>query len=128
MEYTRVLRLNKEFRRLYYQGRYKPHPKVVTYCLKNSQNEARIGITTGKKIGNAVTRNRARRILSAAYRAVEKQLDLKGYDFVFVARKDIIGARSTELEKILFKQIAYLTKQKKNAGIIENQETICEKY
>ena len=37
--------------------------RLVTYARKNRLNINRVGITTSKKIGNAVSRNRARRII-----------------------------------------------------------------
>ena len=38
-------------------------PVVVTYVLKNRAGTVRVGITTSKKIGGAVQRNRARRVI-----------------------------------------------------------------
>lgn len=47
----------------------------------------RVGITTSKKIGNAVERNRSRRVIRAAFRAVSSEYTFKGcFDFVLVAR------------------------------------------
>lgn len=58
-----ALKLNKEFKRLYYRGRFKGHPLLVTYVMKNGRNVNRVGITTGKKVGKAVDRSRARRVI-----------------------------------------------------------------
>ena len=49
----------------------------------------------GRRVGGAVVRNRARRILRAAWREVAT--DVQGYDVVLVAREAIRGARSHEL-------------------------------
>ena len=94
------LKLNKEFRRLYGKGKAFVSPFVVTYILKNRYGEARIGITTGKKLGNAVNRNRARRIIIAAFRENLQHLE-SGYDFVFVARTRILSLKSTDVKQIL---------------------------
>lgn len=115
--YTQMLHLNKQFKTLYYHGMYKAHPKIVTYGRKNHLPEStRIGITTGKKIGNAVLRNRARRIIKAAYMELEKEMPLQGWDFVFVARKDIHAAKSTEIKKIIQKQVGTILACGKKAG------------
>ena len=53
--------------------------------MKNRENICRIGITTSKKTGNAVERNRSRRVIRAAYSALEPSIS-GSYDFVFVAR------------------------------------------
>ena len=47
--------------------------------------QARVGITASKKIGNAVKRNRARRLLRESIRALYPQLK-PGYDLVLVSR------------------------------------------
>ena len=53
-----TLKENRDFKRLYAKGKSCPHPLLVTYARKNRLNISRIGITTSKKIGNAVSRNR----------------------------------------------------------------------
>ena len=50
----------------------------------------------GRRIGGAVLRNRARRILRAAWREVEDKVE-DGYDVVVVARAAIVGARTQDL-------------------------------
>ncbi len=55
--------------------------------MKNRAGICRAGITTSKKIGNAVERNRSRRIIRAAYQSVLRDGVIAGnWDFVFVAR------------------------------------------
>ena len=55
-----------------------------------------IAYVAGRKIGGAVERNRARRILRAALREVAPR-GIVNHDVVLVAREDIRGARSREL-------------------------------
>lgn len=108
MLYTTSLKLNKEFRRLYYKGKFKAGKHLVTYMIKRRDNQCRIGITASKKIGNAVQRNRARRIILAAYRELEQQVDLRGHDFVFVARKGCADQTSTAIGVQMKKQLDFL--------------------
>lgn len=61
------------------------HPCLVLYYARNRLGRNRVGITTSKKIGKAVTRNRARRIIREAYRQLEPTVK-PGWDLVFVAR------------------------------------------
>lgn len=82
---SRTLKENKDFRRLYYRGKSLASPVLVTYVMKSRSAETRIGITSGKKIGCAVERNRARRVIRAAFSCLEGRL-CGNYDIVFVAR------------------------------------------
>jgi ribonuclease P protein component len=50
----------------------------------------------GRRVGGAVDRNRARRVLRAAWRELASGVR-DGYDIVLVARQSIGGARSTDL-------------------------------
>lgn len=104
---TTSLTLNKEFKRAYYRGRAFTTPVVVVYALKNHKGTNRIGLTASKKVGKAVQRNRARRIMKEAYRLLEPEFPV-GWDFVFVARtktafvsmNDVMKAMHFALKKL----------------------------
>lgn len=102
-----TLKLNKEFKRAYYQGKFKAHPFLVTYLVKNRKKIPRVGITTSKKIGNAVKRNRARRIIKQAYCELlsEAAFNINGFDLVFVARNDTPMKNTIDIKKVMKKQI-----------------------
>lgn len=53
----------------------------------------RVGFTCSKKVGNAVTRNRARRRLREVARAVLPDLGRPGWDYVLVGRPEATVAR-----------------------------------
>ena len=61
-----VLVRNSDFSRAYARGKSFVHPHMVLYVNKNRARHLRVGITATKKVGNAVTRNRARRVMRAA--------------------------------------------------------------
>ena len=84
--------------------------EVTLYVRKNRAGSCRIGITASKKIGNAVERNRSRRVIRAAFRAVLPQVDGK-WDIVFVARNKTKYLKSTQLETVIFNHL-------KQAGVI----------
>jgi ribonuclease P protein component len=76
---------NRHFQRAYSKGKSCVSPILVTYVIRYRGDENLVGITTSKKIGNAVRRNRARRVIKESYRVIESSLK-KGYMIVFVAR------------------------------------------
>ena len=55
-----------------------------------------VAFVAGRKVGGAVERNRARRILRAAWSEVAPQIE-HGHDAVLVARAAIRGARTQDL-------------------------------
>ncbi|MDY6922808.1 MAG: ribonuclease P protein component [Pseudomonadota bacterium] len=61
---------------------------VVVQRLDRGDGEAavRLGFTATRKVGNAVIRNRAKRRLREAARALAPQLARPGSDYVFIAR------------------------------------------
>lgn len=80
-----TLKDNRDFSKLYRKGKSCVGPVLVTYVLKNKSHNLRFGITTGKKVGNAVKRTRSRRVIREAYYSLYPSIK-PGYDFVFVAR------------------------------------------
>ncbi len=95
---------NYEFRRAYNRGKAYVTPYAVVYVFKNKSNNLRLGITVGKKIGKAVQRNRAKRLITAAFRNVSSDL-LTGYDYIIVARVRILNVKSTVAERSFYKAL-----------------------
>lgn len=106
-----VLNENTQFRTLYYRGKSQVHPALVTYVRRNRLGYARAGITAGKKIGNAVVRNRCRRVIREAYRALFPSVR-GGWDIVFVARGRTAALKSTQVLRIMEAQL-------RAAGLLE---------
>ena len=93
---------NRDFRRIYAKGKTLVSPYVAVYVMKNRRNNVRLGITAGKKIGTAVARNRAKRVITAAFRNCLPNIST-GFDFVIVARTRILSVKSTAVEQSLVK-------------------------
>lgn len=104
MLFTTIIKSNKDFMRAYKKGKFTANKFISVYYVPNRSPYNRIGITTSKKIGNAVARNRARRIIRAAYRNSEKMFPI-GFDIVFVARPDIISEKSTNIERFIKQRV-----------------------
>ena len=112
MKFSSALKLNHIFRRLYATGGF-ANGMLVLYARPNRLGQNRVGITTGKKLGHAVVRNRARRRLREVYR-LNEHLFKPGFDIVVVARHRCVTADFQKLTK------AYLSLAQK-AGILQEQ-------
>ncbi len=106
-----TLTRNNDFRRLYAKGRSYATSVLVTYVMKNRSRNIRIGITTSKKIGKAVLRNRSRRIIREAFRSISGELT-PGYDLVFVARGKTPFVKSYDILRSMKKEL-------KEAGVLK---------
>lgn len=113
MLYSKSLKLNHIFRRLYATGGH-GNALLAMYVRKNKEGMNRVGVTVSKKLGKAVVRNRVRRRLREVYRLHESCF-LPGWDIVVVARRRAITASFPELTK------AYLALAKKS-GILREEE------
>ncbi|MEE1055677.1 MAG: ribonuclease P protein component [Acutalibacteraceae bacterium] len=105
-----TLKENRDFHRVYNKGKSYVAPIIVTYVFKQRYDTSRVGITTGKKIGKAVQRNRARRVIMSAYRELYPRIN-GSYDIVFVARGRTPYVKSTDVLRCMEKQL-------KRAGVI----------
>jgi ribonuclease P protein component len=105
-----TLNRNGDFRRMYARGKVYTNPALVTYVMKNRAGICRIGITTSKKTGNAVERNRSKRIIREAFRAIRGEV-VGSYDFVFVSRGKTKTLKSTDVGRVMHAQL-------KNAGVL----------
>lgn len=90
------LRNTRDFRRVYAQGRSYVHPLMVVHLRTNRGTDCRIGFSVGKKLGDAVARNRVKRRLREAFR--QRLNDLRGgVDIVVVGRKPALTAPFAEV-------------------------------
>ena len=98
MQFSKSLKLNHLFRRLYHKGKSAANPYLVVYCRHNGSAENRIGYTVSAKLGHAVVRNRLRRRLREIYRLHEASV-LPGWDIVVVARGRTLSAPFPQLRE-----------------------------
>jgi len=102
-----TLKQNTEFHRAYGRGKSRASAALVTYAVKNRGLGCRIGITTSKKLGSAVERNRCRRIIRAAFSSLAPQTR-GNWDLVFVARFKTKRMKSPDLAAVMRKQLTEL--------------------
>lgn len=78
-----------EFDRVYREGRSHANRYFVVYSFprEGDEEDARLGVSVGRKVGGAVERNRVKRLLRDAFWACADDLP-DGHDFVVVARPE----------------------------------------
>ena len=99
-----TLRNQRDFTRIYKQGKSKGSRFAVILYKKNGLKITRTAFVASKKVGNSVERNRSRRLMRAAYKAMEPHV-VNGYDIIFVARGTINGCKEPEVERSIRKSL-----------------------
>lgn len=103
-----VIKNNRDFTFLFKKGTSIVTFAFVCYFRERRGRCNRVGIVSGKKVGNAVKRNRSRRIIREAFRLFEpvlKEKTQKRYDFIFVARSKTPELKSTKIYSLLMKNV-----------------------
>ena len=96
MKFT-AINSNSDFVRGYRKGRCYVSGLVVVYVRQNRYGYTRIGITSSKKIGKAVVRNRARRVIREAVRQLGVDMS-QSVDLIFVSRGRTAGSKSWQVQ------------------------------
>ena len=91
MERRLRLRNGADFRRVRVGGRRYTSRFLRLELVQGQCSHNRYGLVTGRHVGNAVQRNRARRLLREALRSLHPQL-APGHDVVVVTRPALVGA------------------------------------
>lgn len=86
-----------QFRHVYEQGRKLTGRFVVLYVLYDPSGPRALGVVTSRKVGGAVVRNRARRLMRETYRLHKQELKTN-LQIVMIARTAILGKRLSDVE------------------------------
>lgn len=71
---------------------------ILNWRFSDDQTTSRLGVVTSKKIGNAVVRSRARRLLREVFRLHQHEL-ARPADLVLIARNSIAGKSCPEVAR-----------------------------
>jgi len=100
------LKRRAEFLTVAGKGRKAPMPGLVLQALRRDDDApARVGFTVTKKVGNAVVRNRTRRLMKEAARLTLKDHPVAGFDLVLIGRNTTRTRPFTELRADLLRAL-----------------------
>ena len=95
-----TLKNSAQFERVRREGRSWSAGALVLNAARNDQQVVRCGFITAKKVGKAVRRNRARRLIREAVRLRLPSIR-PGWDLVWVARPSIVEADYATVSKVV---------------------------
>lgn len=111
---SRILKKKKEFQAVYSRGKSYANRFLVLYVFRSHGFQGKVGFAAGKKLGNAVKRNRIKRLLRESYRLHQGEIE-EGISLLLVGRKSALNVKCQDLEK------AFLSLSRK-AGIITGEK------
>jgi len=71
-------------------------PLFVLVAAANGRPYSRLGLAASRKVGGAVARNRAKRLLRESFR---RQKVLPGFDLVLIPKAEILSAAQEEVDR-----------------------------
>ena len=92
---TQKLRRRAEFTRVYERGTRLRGRFMTCFAMQNGLGSPRLGIAASQKIGNAVVRNRAKRLVRELFRARKPLISI---DIVFIPRREMVQASWPDLQ------------------------------
>ena len=125
------IKKDREFKFLFRKGDSVVTDAFVCYARESKRRVNRIGIVTGKKVGNAVKRSRARRVIREAFRLIDpllREKTQKRYDFIFVARAKTPAMKSTQVYRQMENKLLKRYAVQENKAPAEIQKIKCNMY
>lgn len=103
-----TLKARSEIDRLFAGGRRVSHPALLVLAAKNpsgDESAGRVMFVAGKRLGSAVVRNRAKRVMREA---VRRSSGWQGWDIALVARPKTPQTSPDELDEALASALSTL--------------------
>jgi ribonuclease P protein component len=91
-----VMRSPVDFRRIQEQSAGRSHPTALIRVRRNELDQSRYGISTSRKLGSAVVRNKVRRRIRSILRTLSPRI-APGWDILIVCRPSSVSVSQQEL-------------------------------
>jgi len=103
----------KAFNYIYKNGSFKSSDNLTIMYTPTKLKNLKVGFSVSRKIGKATMRNRVKRLLREAFKAVMPQVDTK-YNYIIVAKPSITDKSFEKIRAELFQVL-------KKCGMIVNE-------
>ena len=103
------LRTGPEFQRVFRGGLRVDGPLFLLLVIDSTAGRHRLGLAVGRKVGGAVRRNRAKRLLRDSFRRLRPEAQ-PHLDLVVVAKPDIVGKTQAEVDHEFRQRLQRLTR------------------
>lgn len=90
----------KDFDRVFHHGKNSSNHQFVVYTLEKEQPHFRVGISVGKRIGNAVCRNQVKRRIRQALSELKPSIK-SNVDFIIIARRPVAQMDQVQVKSSL---------------------------
>lgn len=127
MERQIRLRRTNDVQQVYEGGQSWTHPLLVLVARANGLGFSRVGVTASRSVGNAVARNRAKRVLREAARHLYPTFESSGLDIMLIARSKIVQAKEAQVEEALvslLKQVGLSTSRVSDRTNLTGNESL----
>jgi ribonuclease P protein component len=104
------LRSPADFRRVFRQGQRVDGRLFLLIAAENTLGFSRIGLAASRKLGGAVERNRAKRLLREVFRRDKPA----AWDMVFVAKPALVSAALIEVESEYRERLQRLARRRRD--------------
>jgi ribonuclease P protein component len=108
------LTIGVDYRRVFRRGIRLDGPFFLMVALDNDRGYGRLGLAASRRVGGAVARNRAKRMLRESFRR-NKPL-ASGFDLVLVPKREIVEPVQAEVEREYRERLRRLVSRRTGAG------------
>ena len=108
MNKEHILKQNNDFQRIISTSRPYKYKEYVVYVEKNNDNNYYFGFSVGKKVGNAVIRNKYKRRIKNIID--NTPISFNGYDVVIISRPKLKFSEYSDIENNIIKLMNEMVK------------------
>ncbi len=105
MKKYEIVKTHEEFNDIIKNGKYFKNSFYNIYIRKNNENFPRFGIAVGKKLGNAVFRNKMKRRIRMILTSHKKEFS-NSYDYIIIMKEKSKIATYQELDQMLLELLS----------------------